>query len=116
MRYTQNMSEWLDKLQVGDEVVVDSSSIGAIPYITKVARLTETLIVTESGQRYRRKDGVTLGSGSYCSFLQEPTQEIVDAISQRNLASHLRQVQWSDLPLDKLRAVIKLLPRKSSRT
>ena len=103
------MSEWLDKLQVGDEVVIGGGLAGIPPYISKVARLTATLFVTEDDQRFRRKDGFTLGSGYYRRFLQEPTQELRASVAQQNLASHLRRVQWHDLPLDKLRAVVKLL-------
>ncbi len=104
------MSEWLEKLKVGDEVAVDSGLDST--YITKVARLTATLIVTEKGGRFRRSDGFAPRTGGYeRRFLQEATEEIRDSIAQRHLARILREVQWKDYSLDNLRAVFQLLKK-----
>lgn len=101
------MSDWLDKLKVGDEVVVTGREH---PYVTKVARLTATLVITTKGGKFRRSSGDSSGGNMWdrCS-LYEPTQERRDEVGRQNLASHLRQVQWKDYPLDKLRAIFQLL-------
>lgn len=69
------MSEWLDNLKVGDKVVVYERRPVAL---TTVKRLTKTLIFTERGSKYRRKDGHAPGEWS-TSSIHEPTQEAIDA-------------------------------------
>lgn len=100
------MSEWLNNLKVGDKVVIGGGLDGDI--ISRVERLTNTLIITAAGSRFR-KDGHAPGQ-SRC-ILQEPTPEILNRIRRVNLARHFRRYDWQELPLETLVAVFKLLPK-----
>lgn len=54
---------WLDKLKVGDEVII-------CPYYSakrlgKVIRTTKTMIIISDGHRYRRRTGVAINPSAY---------------------------------------------------
>ncbi len=97
---------WLEELKPGDSVVVNaplgSESIG------KVARVTKTMIVLDSGGRFQRSGfGGRIGrsSGFHRSNLAEATPEARDRIRHANLANNLRHVDWKTLSLETLEQV-----------
>src|SRR5690349_16442262 len=96
---------WLAGLKAGDLVVIvqrygDSRS--------RVARLTATQVVLQNGLRFRRADGGRIGASAWDhSWCVEPTQDRLDEIERRKSCDELRAMQWSKLPLDVLRSVMK---------
>lgn len=67
-------SDWLAGLQVGDPVVVRTWPHKRRYYVGLVSRLTKTLIVTEGGWRFRRKDGWPPGNDPWrAQWIEKPT-------------------------------------------
>lgn len=68
-------AKWLAELKVGDWVVVHSY-LRRNKRTERIARFTERFIVTDSGRRFRRKDGYKPGGGSivYFRWLDQPTK------------------------------------------
>ena len=105
------MSEWLENLKVGDQVVVMSGGgYMSRDYVSTVKRLTKTLIVTENDRGFRRSDGRSPG-GIYHDFLEEPTLQRLGQIKQIWLATKLKAFSWKLLPLETLEAINNLLPK-----
>lgn len=111
------MREWLDNLQVGDDVVI-SGGPGPMS-VFKVVRLTKTLIFTTASRRFRRRDGHSPGTWAV-GFLQEPTPVVLNQVErdrlrtrQANLAHKLRHYDWGTLSLEKLVEVYDSLPKSS---
>ena len=105
-----NDKEWLANLKVGDTVVVQNSNYGCSDSIRKVARLTKTQIVLESGSKFRRNDGTPVNADSWNRrFLYEATSEAIDKIKQERLASSFRHIKWNELPLEVLSKISDLI-------
>ena len=66
-------ADWLAGLQVGDPVVVQTGS-GDKNEVHRIVRFTKTLIVTDKGWRFRRKDGWTPGADPWNFYsIEKPT-------------------------------------------
>lgn len=66
-------ADWLAGLKVGDPVIV-RWSFPRRREIQTVVRLTDTLIETNDGLRFRRKDGYKPGCSSYhFRLIEQPT-------------------------------------------
>jgi len=74
--------DFLLYLKPGDEVIVSSSGHIRKDYIARIERLTKTQIVLDNGIRYRRKNGIMVGSDRWCSSslveYNEKRAEIID--------------------------------------
>lgn len=110
--------EWLENLQVGDEVVFLASDKDCL---TKVTRLTKTCIFLNWGKgemKVRRKDGHAPGQWNVGS-ITAPTPELIDHIRHRNLVDYLiRQTMsdWDVLSLEDLRRIVGfIIVGRSSR-
>ena len=103
-------AEWLDRLQVGDPVIIAGR-------LAHVARLTKTQVIVKSRAgsdvRYRRKDGDRVGPNySYSDSLMEPTIERRAELRKQQLVSFVRHhVAWGQLPLVTLEAVAELVSK-----
>lgn len=65
-------SDWLAGLEVGDLVVV-RSHFPETKRIKRIARFTKTLIVTEDGRQFRRRDGHSPGESRPGHWIEKPT-------------------------------------------
>ena len=98
---------WLDGLKVGDEVAVGNR-------LSKVARLTNTLIVVGGSGRFRKQNGRQYGN-HYGQYLMEPTQEVKERIERYRLRDTLRAADWLIFPLATLRKVNELVEAASGK-
>ena len=75
-------TEWLAALKPGDAVIVCRGYRGDRS-LSKVVRLTATqVLVGESGERYRKKDGRAVAGDSWSrSWLKESTPELIKEIN-----------------------------------
>jgi hypothetical protein len=83
--------EWFKKLKVGDDVVIDLSSMwNKDDYkLCKVEKITPTgRVKLNDGSQYQ-PDGKKIGE-SYCYPLMQVTQEILDAVERRRLMYQLK--------------------------
>lgn len=108
--------EWMDNLKPGDQAILEGSGVGHNSEIVTVERLTKTLVVLEGGQRYRRSNGFRSGDRSSWNWtrLVEYTEGKALAINHRKLRESIEykihKRVLSDLPMDKLIAIARLLP------
>lgn len=103
---------WLDKLSVGDRVIVYNGGDGAS--IKAVSKVTPTQIVV-GNTRYRRKDGHVVGGDTWSRHsLSEATPERVATVRRRVIAKSLAAVKWGGYELadlEKVWAAYKSLPK-----
>lgn len=112
---------WLGNLKVNDPVVVLAGGVSSGCYVSRVERLTKTLIVTQDGRKFRRKDGNASGDGYHRGWVEEPTPENLQQVEesvrenkQARMASRLRYYPWHKTSLEVLEAVEKSLPNDSA--
>lgn len=106
---------WLEELKPGDSVVV-SAGLGK-ESIGKVARVTKTMIILDSGSRFERgRFGSSVGSGSsfHRSHLTEATSEARDRVRHAKLANSLRRVDWNTLSIETLERVYEIWRKEVS--
>ena len=110
MRETSNFTE---NLKSGDEViVVMNSSFGRD--IEKVARVTKTQVILNSGLRFRRDNGAQVARGMWSFvFLEEATPERVKKVRQdterKKMIWRLAKHKWREMSLGDLRKVCDAL-------
>lgn len=100
-------NDWLDKLKLGDEVIVCGGFDDGYP--AKVKRFTKTLIILEDDSRFRKKYGGQQGSGYHRGFLLQPSQERLDRILHRRWAVKLANYKWKNESLETLAKIVVLL-------
>ena len=86
------MSEnWLEKLKVGDVVVLDDTGwIGPCRMqVATVSRTTKTQVEINGLRKYRRKNGWGVGNHRLC--IVEATEELVEEIQQEHKRRHVTQ-------------------------
>lgn len=99
-----------EPVQPGDKLIRISGTRHVFYTPVTVARLTKTLIILTNEERYRM-DGTGFDDIS-CSQLSPLTPEIEAEIERKKLLSGVRNIEWSIIPLDKLRAIIEILERE----
>jgi len=109
------METWLEQLKSGDLVIVSGSSIGSLPSVEKVDRVTNTEIIIRS-TKYRRNNGRQVGGSRwYTSWLQEATPEAIKKIKDesrhRKLQYDLRETKWLWLSLEALEEIAAIVAR-----
>ena len=83
------MSTWLESLKVGDRVIIAGYFRG--DRLAVVNRMTATQIIA-GNSRFRRKDGILVGSDSYNrTRLLPPTPERLEKIERRETIESLRR-------------------------
>ena len=95
----------LENLKVGDLVVV-KGNITDIKTLSKIDRVTKTLIVI-GYRRFRRSDGQLVGRDDWhYANIRPATDEDIERIKKdrekRELVKHLNGVVWYNLPLESL--------------
>lgn len=100
--------EWLQNLKPGDLVLISGETRA------KVVRLTKTLIILDNKLRFKKSNGREPGDHSWGWVdIQQPTQDAIDQISQRDLAEYFRQYPWKSVSLKSLRSVYSLVPKRT---
>lgn len=99
-------NEWLDNLRVGDKVIVDGDF--GEGFETTVKRFTPTLIVTDGGGRYRRKNGLSVRDELH-RYLSKPTQKRLDKILHSRWVVKLQGYKWHKESLETLTKIVMIL-------
>lgn len=97
--------EWLDSLQVGDEVVVSSSYR---TYIAKIDRITPTRRF-KIGNVTFKPTGTETGQSWSLRSIWEATPERREEINRGCMIGKLTNVKWHTCTTDQLKAIINIL-------
>ena len=108
------MSEFTQKLNPGDFVIVGGGGGMHRDSVEQVDRLTKTQIILKSGLRFRRDDGHQIGGSTWSTiYLMEATEELLAKLrhdkEHRTLVHKLSNVKWHQMTLDELRNVYNSL-------
>lgn len=116
-----NRREWLSSLKGGEQVVIEGGFSSGSLSVAKVARITATQIILDSGDRFRRENGRRVGektSGGTWSHtsLSRPTPELLESIRKRFLVDKLRGIQWGKHGIEILERVYMLAKNGQPKT
>ena len=104
------MNNWIKNLKVGDEVIVEPG-YGGIKRIEKVEKINKSSIVV--GGVLFGFSGVERGSGGRALMIFECTAEarekVLTARERYYIVNKLRNCNWDDVPIEKLREVYNLM-------
>lgn len=104
---------WLQKIKVGDMVVIAGGNSWTPPSVVKVERLTKTqIVVVGSDIKYRRNNGRAIGGCAWSTtWVREATIEKIAEIGQaqakRKAINYLGDMSWSNLPLESLQVIVE---------
>lgn len=91
------MDEWLEKLKVGDVVVIGDTYYPYSMSITKVERLTATQVIV-GGSKYCRSNGSAIGGSIWTrNGMYEATPELVRKVKVGRARQRLIQVNWNNV-------------------
>lgn len=109
------MNEWIDRLRPGDEVSVvrgwrRTHDGGKFCHLAKVERKTPTLVITDDGNRWRRKDGTKyaekgVGDRSWIVPVTDKHREHVEHSTLCRTLGNLGVSDWRQLDLKSLRTI-----------
>lgn len=107
------MSDWLQNLKAGDEVIVRRGLGHTRNYISTIDKVTPTQIVIGES-RYNRTTGRRRGDTGWNSAnLVEPTREALaiarEAARRELYTAKLRTMNWAALPADALEAILTMI-------
>lgn len=98
--------DWLESLEIGDEVAVCSRGKFSIETVTKVTR---TQIVTQYG-RYRKDTGYSVGVSIWnLANIKPVTDAIRETIKKSQLRSELTKQNFNGLSLDQLERIKSII-------
>jgi hypothetical protein len=84
---TNNYSEWLNGLKIGDTVIVTSNTIGIPDRVLIVGSMTDKQVIVD-GTRFWKKNGSGVGGGDWHrQHLRYPEPEEIARIRERNFRS-----------------------------
>ena len=91
----QTDKDWLQKLKVGDEVVIDSSRYGVTNYEIAVVEKVNTKTIRVQGELYYKTTGFLRGGSSFSgNFLvpctPELKQQILDEKERKRLIRYIK--------------------------
>jgi hypothetical protein len=103
-----NVEEWLKNLKVGDKVALNGSYNNLL--IRVVSRITKTLIILDTGGRFKRDTGYVVGGNIWSSALITPvTDEIISKIRTSNLKYKISRIDFETLSNDKLERILTIV-------
>jgi hypothetical protein len=109
-------NEWLQKLKVGDKVLVVGSGLNRSTRLGMVVKLTKNFIVVNSNGfdfKYRNISGWGTGDSHYSSSLKEATPEALikfEELQYRQIFQNkLNHLSWADVPLDRIKQIRELV-------
>lgn len=105
----------LENVKVGDFVVL-RGSYAHDDCLRKVERVTKFQIVV-GNRRFWKKNGRLVGAGILChAYIRPATKNDIERINKVNLKKKLtafiRQVAWSNLPLESLQAICDIVKKQ----
>ena len=95
----EHYKQWLNGLNVGDEVVVEQPSYRFRYYLTTVSEVTPTGTWAKGFPSVLFSDGECL-IGRFKYSLLEPTNELLDKINLINNRRRLESTNWSEVDDD----------------
>ena len=100
--------KWLESLKVGDQVALNGSYNNLL--IRVVSRLTKTLIILDTGGRFRRDSGYVVGGNIWNSSLITPvTEEIRSKIRTSNLKYKISRINFESLTNEKIERILAIV-------
>jgi 16S rRNA G1207 methylase RsmC len=111
-----NNRDFLQKLKVGDEVIVEGRYDRSVQKIEKV---TENFLIID-GTKYRKQGGMMTGANSFhYSFLNEATPEVIDKINNenrlRNLRSFMRSLDINSLSIETMLQIREIITKQDQK-
>ena len=108
-----------ENLKAGD-FVVESGTYTCGDCLRKVERVTKSQIIV-GNHRYWKKDGRLVGAGYWCyAYIRTATEADIERINKVNLKKKLtafiRQVAWSNLPLESLQAICDIVKKETGNS
>jgi len=118
------MDKWAKDLKIGDKIIISSYSRPL--QISKIKRITKTLIITEDDSRFSKKWLSTVGETFYPEKLQKWTPGIEVSIHlQENkkiliklIYDNLKKIKFSNMEMEELEKFleqIKILNKKGDK-
>lgn len=105
--------EWLDSLQVGDEVAMDVGSYGYRKYVkATITKITPKRRLSASNGKTFNPDGSEYGKGSSWSKpadLLPMTQDIAEHIERNTLLNLIENTKFDKCSLEQLRSIQAIL-------
>ncbi len=102
---------FISRLKIGDKVAYGTKTCDS-KYISEVVRITPSgLIYLKHGIKFNAK-GVETGKPHRFfnkRYLYEITPEILASVQKRELLSEIKEFEFDDLSLDKLRKIHRIL-------
>lgn len=101
------MEDWLQKIKAGDEVCVCQYEGKSI---AKVYRTTNTMIITERGDRFSKIFGRAVGSQGYSRVrIIELTDRLRQEIEREDICSLIRYCNYEYFSIANLRKIKKII-------
>ena len=108
--------DWLQKLKVGNKVLVQGSGLNRGSTLGTVVRITKNFIVVNSNNfdsKFRKESGWATGDSYYSSQLSEATPEALAQFEEERyravFQNKLRNLSWADVPLDRIKQIRELV-------
>lgn len=109
----EQRQQWLNGLQIGDEVAVDYGRINRTYMIGKINRITPTRRFTVDGKACTfGNDGREMGRNGHWdipSRMHPVTDEIREAIARHNALYHIKNLRFETLTTQQLLDVLKVI-------
>ena len=110
-------NDWVRTLSAGDLLFVKSNSIYSSLSLHTVKRLTKTLVVLDNEYRFRKKDGVSVGSSDFIrSYLVQATPELMASVATRRIRKQrlavLSGTEWRLYPDEFLGKILTLIEKE----
>lgn len=103
---------WIEKLKVGDEVIVNSGYGLGIRFIAKVEKVNKASVNVE-GALYDLSGNKKPRDPWCANYISPCTEEVKDEVKEemfrRNICRKLSTIVWSNLSTEKLLAIQKIL-------
>jgi hypothetical protein len=106
-----NEQDWLQGLQVGDEVAVYGGGMSRGVTIRKVTA-TSDQYVTVDNTRYRRSNGCQTGSGYMKACIEYPSDEYRARAKKQTLVYRFRNLKPESLTTEQLEQIISIAKQK----
>jgi hypothetical protein len=103
------MNDWIRNLKVGDEVSISTRYGSGISCLTTVGRITKTLIITASGDRFKINGGYEPGDDYGRRHLIAVTDKVKEGIERRRLIDKIKSNSLEHVSIDDLRKIWEMV-------
>lgn len=107
--------DFLSNIKPGDEIVI-RGYYGK--YLANVYKVSRTQIITEKGERFRRRNGYKVGGSAWrfaciCESSPEEMAVVQREIETKRIVGQIRDFKsWSTINLENLRKVLQIITEK----